>query len=132
MGERTAHRPRGGRTGGPARDRIWWTASSGVASPRSGQAKAAARIESSKSYAKGFDATTPASPRRTSATFVDHGEASGLRAGARARPPIVVKASGLAAGKGAVVCQTVEEALRGTREHDGRPRPSGRLAERSS
>ena len=49
-------------------------------------------------------------PTADFASFVDLGEAS-----AHVREhgaPIVVKASGLAAGKGAVVCETVDEALR--------------------
>lgn len=75
--------------------------------PAFGPTAAAARIESSKSFAK--------------ALMVKHGVPT---AGARAftelsqatryigshREPLVVKASGLAAGKGAVVCQTRAEA----------------------
>ena len=48
-------------------------------------------------------------PAATSASFVDHGEASAYVQEHGA--PIVVKASGLAAGKGVIVCDTVEEAL---------------------
>ncbi len=77
--------------------------------PTFGPTKAAARIESSKSYAKALMQRAGV-PTADFASFVDHREAS-----AYVREhggPMVVKASGLAAGKGAVVCETVEEALR--------------------
>jgi phosphoribosylamine--glycine ligase len=68
----------------------------------------ASRIESSKAYAKALmrDAGIPTAEHRT---FGDLAEARRwvLERGA----PIVVKASGLAAGKGAVVCATEAEAL---------------------
>jgi phosphoribosylamine--glycine ligase len=76
--------------------------------PAFGPTKAAARIESSKSYAKALMQRAGV-PTADFASFVDHGEASGYVREHGA--PIVVKASGLAAGKGAVVCETVEEAL---------------------
>ena len=76
--------------------------------PAFGPTKAAARIESSKSYAKALMQRVGV-PTADFATFRDQGEASAY---VRERGvPIVVKASGLAAGKGAVVCETVEEAL---------------------
>ncbi|MEX2583816.1 MAG: phosphoribosylamine--glycine ligase [Gemmatimonadota bacterium] len=73
-----------------------------------GPSSAAAEIESSKAYAKGlmhrngiptagFEVFTEVAP---AAAYV-------RQLGA----PVVVKASGLAAGKGAVVCQTEEEAI---------------------
>jgi phosphoribosylamine--glycine ligase len=68
----------------------------------------AARIESSKAFAKELmqQAGVPTAEHRT---FSNPDEAA---AWVRERgAPIVVKASGLAAGKGAVVCATVEEAL---------------------
>ncbi len=77
--------------------------------PAFGPTKAAARIESSKSYAKALMQRAGV-PTADFASFVDLGEAC-----AHVREhgaPIVVKASGLAAGKGAVVCETVDEALR--------------------
>ncbi len=77
--------------------------------PAFGPTKAAARIESSKSYAKALMQRAGV-PTADFASFVDHGEASAYVREHGA--PIVVKASGLAAGKGAVVCETVDEALR--------------------
>ena len=68
----------------------------------------AARIESSKAYAKHLmrDAGIPTAEHRTF-TRADEARAWVREKGA----PIVVKASGLAAGKGAVVCMTEQEAL---------------------
>ena len=76
--------------------------------PAFGPTKAAARIESSKSYAEALMQRAGV-PTADSASFVDHGEASAYIREHGA--PIVVKASGLAAGKGAIVCETVDEAL---------------------
>ena len=73
-----------------------------------GPTKAAARIESSKSYAEALTQRAGV-PSADSASFVDLGEASAYIREHGA--PIVVKASGLAAGKGAIVCDTVDEAL---------------------
>ena len=68
----------------------------------------AARIEASKAYAKHLmrEAGIPTAGHRTF-TRADEARAWVRREGA----PIVVKASGLAAGKGAVVCMTEEEAI---------------------
>ncbi len=76
--------------------------------PAFGPTKAAARIESSKSYAEALMQRAGV-PSADSASFVDQGEASAYVREHGA--PIVVKASGLAAGKGAIVCETVDEAL---------------------
>jgi phosphoribosylamine--glycine ligase len=76
--------------------------------PAFGPTKAAARIESSKSYAKELMRGAGV-PTADFASFVDHDEASSYVREHGA--PIVVKASGLAAGKGAIVCETIEEAL---------------------
>ena len=76
--------------------------------PAFGPTKAAARIESSKSYSKALMQRAGV-PTADFASFVDHREASAYVQEQGA--PIVVKASGLAAGKGAIVCETVEEAL---------------------
>jgi phosphoribosylamine--glycine ligase len=72
-----------------------------------GPSAAAARLESSKAYAK--EVMRRASvPTAASATFVDTTPALDY-IGSHAEP-LVVKASGLAAGKGAVVCNTRAEA----------------------
>ena len=75
--------------------------------PVFGPSMGASRIESSKAFAKGLmrAAGVPTADYRTftdSKACVDY---LGLHGA-----PVVVKASGLAAGKGAVVCHTVEEA----------------------
>lgn len=76
--------------------------------PVFGPSRDAARIESSKAYAKELmrNAGIPTAAHRT---FRDRGAAEAYVREQGA--PIVVKASGLAAGKGAVVCATVEEAV---------------------
>ena len=80
--------------------------------PIFGPTKAAARIESSKAYAKDLmrSAGVPTSEYR-SFTSREGAEAYVRERGA----PIVVKASGLAAGKGAVVCASEEEACAAVR-----------------
>ncbi|HXF96056.1 MAG TPA: phosphoribosylamine--glycine ligase [Gemmatimonadales bacterium] len=72
-----------------------------------GPSEAAARIESSKAFAKDVMARAgvPAAPGRS---FTDLGAALGYIASHA--EPLVVKASGLAGGKGAVVCATRAEA----------------------
>jgi len=76
--------------------------------PVFGPTKAAARIESSKVYAKELIERAGV-PTAGFAAFNDPAEAASyVRDGGA---PVVVKASGLAAGKGAVVCETVDEAL---------------------
>jgi len=80
--------------------------------PVFGPTKAAARIEASKAYAKDLmrSAGVPTAEHRT---FTDR---EGAEAYVRERgAPIVVKASGLAAGKGAVVCVSEEEACAAVR-----------------
>ena len=68
-----------------------------------GPSAAAARIESSKAFAK--DVMQAAGvPTADSRTFTDAREALDYVAGHA--EPLVVKASGLAAGKGAIVCET--------------------------
>ena len=76
-----------------------------------GPEKAAARLEGSKAFAKQFmselDIPT-AKYRAFSKTDLEEG-----RRYLREHPlPIVLKADGLAAGKGVIICQTREEALR--------------------
>ena len=80
--------------------------------PVFGPTRAAARIETSKAYSKDL-MTRAGVPTAAYETFsaLDEAEAY-IRA---SRAPIVVKASGLAAGKGAVVCETVDDALAAVR-----------------
>lgn len=83
-----------------------------------GPTAAAAEIESSKVFAKGLMQRhgIPTAGFETFSVLAD-AEAYIRRRGG----PLVVKASGLAAGKGAVVCGTTEEALGAVREMlDGR------------
>ncbi len=72
-----------------------------------GPTAAAARLESSKAYAKEVMRRAGV-PTASSAAFVSMGPALEYIGGHA--EPLVVKASGLAAGKGAVVCQTRAEA----------------------
>ncbi|MCH7473490.1 MAG: phosphoribosylamine--glycine ligase [Gemmatimonadetes bacterium] len=72
-----------------------------------GPTKAAARIEASKAFAKEVMARAGVPTARYN-TFSDEAEA--LRYIEAHEEPMVVKASGLAAGKGAVVCSTRAEA----------------------
>lgn len=76
--------------------------------PIFGPSKAAARIESSKAYAKELllDANVPTADHRT---FTN--QAGAVEWVREQGAPIVVKASGLAAGKGAIVCMTEERAV---------------------
>ncbi|HEX2028541.1 MAG TPA: phosphoribosylamine--glycine ligase, partial [Nitriliruptorales bacterium] len=73
-----------------------------------GPTAAAARIEGSKAFAKEvMDAAGVAT-----AVYASHTDApAALRALERFRPPYVVKADGLAAGKGVVIAETREEAV---------------------
>jgi phosphoribosylamine--glycine ligase len=75
--------------------------------PIFGPVQAAAQLESSKDYAKAFMARHGI-PTAHSRTFTD-GRAAGSYVDERGAP-IVVKADGLAAGKGVVVAQTIADA----------------------
>jgi phosphoribosylamine--glycine ligase len=78
--------------------------------PIVGPSAAAAQLEGSKAFAKAFMAKhgIPTAAHRTfEATARDEAAAYLREIGA----PVVVKASGLAGGKGAIVCQTLDEAL---------------------
>jgi len=78
-----------------------------VGVPAFGPSAAAARIESSKTFSKRF-MRDHGIPTGAFASFTDYASA---RAYLDAHPaPIVIKADGLAAGKGVLVCQTDEEA----------------------
>lgn len=80
--------------------------------PVFGPTAAAAEIEASKRFAKELMRRAGV-PTADYATFSDYDAAAGY---IRERgAPIVVKASGLAAGKGALVCDTVDEALSAAR-----------------
>lgn len=81
--------------------------------PVFGPSKAAARIEASKAFSKELmeEAGVP------TAGYRSFDDAEACEAYIRLRgAPIVVKASGLAAGKGAVVCRTTEKAVNTARE----------------
>ena len=78
-----------------------------------GPTAAAARLEGSKSFSKEFMARHGV-PTAAHETFEDiEGAEAYIRANGA---PIVVKADGLAAGKGVVVAQTVDEAIDVTRD----------------
>lgn len=80
--------------------------------PLFGPTLGAAKIESSKAYAKALMKRAGV-PTARFGTFVEYDRAAKF---IRERgAPIVVKASGLAAGKGAIVCDSVDEALDHTR-----------------
>ncbi len=81
-----------------------------------GPTAAAARIESSKAYAKEIMLAAGV-PTPTSETFRDQGRAVDYIRGHA--EPLVVKASGLAAGKGAIVCETRVHAEAAVREMFG-------------
>jgi phosphoribosylamine--glycine ligase len=72
-----------------------------------GPTAAAARLEGSKAFAKALMARYGI-PTARFETFADAAEAR--RHCARLGPPLVVKADGLAGGKGAIVCTTRDEA----------------------
>ena len=75
--------------------------------PIFGPTAAAARIESSKIFAKSLMAAAGVPTARAE----HHTEAAAAKRSARAMgAPVVIKASGLAAGKGVIICQTHEEA----------------------
>ena len=76
--------------------------------PIFGPTAAAARIEASKAYAKELlrNANVPTAAHKT------FSNREGAKAWLRERgAPVVVKASGLAAGKGAIVCMQLDDAL---------------------
>jgi phosphoribosylamine--glycine ligase len=81
--------------------------------PVFGASQGAALIEGSKAFAKELMKRYQI-PTGYYRTFTDRAEAEAYAA--EVGPPVVVKADGLAAGKGVVICQTVEEASRALRE----------------
>jgi phosphoribosylamine---glycine ligase len=74
-----------------------------------GPTKAAAKLEWSKAYSKDF-MRRHGLPTARFEVFTDYGEA--LAYVSSQALPIVVKASGLALGKGVIICQSIEEAER--------------------
>jgi phosphoribosylamine---glycine ligase len=87
--------------------------------PVVGPSAAAARLEGSKSFAKAF-MSRHGIPTASYRSFSGEDLSEALLYVREEGAPIVVKASGLAAGKGAVVCDTVdeaEEAVRSMLEH---------------
>jgi len=83
-----------------------------------GPSKAAARLEGSKSFTKALCRENNI-PTAASETFTDPAEAEayiraeGVKSGGA---PIVVKADGLAAGKGVIVAETIEQAIDAVRD----------------
>jgi phosphoribosylamine--glycine ligase len=75
--------------------------------PAFGPGAAAARIEASKAYAKAFMQRNGI-PTAAYATFTDKAEA--LAYVHEVAHPVVVKASGLAAGKGVIICENTAQA----------------------
>ena len=84
--------------------------------PAFGPSAAAARIESSKAFAKRLMARAGV----PTAAFEVHSELGPAVACVESmRPPVVVKASGLAAGKGVTVCASADEAAEAVRRAFG-------------
>lgn len=77
-----------------------------------GPSQASARLEGSKVFAKEFMARAGIP---TAAFEVVDDVASAMEAAARFTPPYVLKADGLAAGKGVYICPTLEELQRAAR-----------------
>ena len=73
-----------------------------------GPSQKAAEIEGSKAFAKDL-MKTYGIPTGDSQTFTDHGSAVKYAKGKGA--PLVVKTDGLAAGKGVIICRSMDEAL---------------------
>jgi phosphoribosylamine--glycine ligase len=95
-----------------------------VSVPVFGPSRAAARLETSKAFAKEVMARA-AVPTAASATFID--VVAALAHARRQDLPPVVKADGLAAGKGVVVAETHEEAEAAIRERLLGPEADGRV-----
>ncbi|MEM7008807.1 MAG: phosphoribosylamine--glycine ligase [Thermodesulfobacteriota bacterium] len=74
-----------------------------------GPTQAAAEIESSKAYSKNLMKKYNI-PTAFFSTFTDYNEA--VEWVKEVKPPLVVKADGLAAGKGVIICHTEDEAIR--------------------
>ena len=75
-----------------------------------GPSAAAAKLEGSKAYAKAFMKRHNI-PTAAYAEFTKNNYQEGLKYISGHPLPVVIKADGLAAGKGVIICQTSEEAL---------------------
>jgi phosphoribosylamine--glycine ligase len=84
-----------------------------VGVPAFGPTRAAARLESSKAFAKDLMADVGV-PTARYGTFTELDEARSFAG--EMEPPVVVKASGLAAGKGALVCRDHDRVARALEE----------------
>ncbi|MBU4486036.1 MAG: phosphoribosylamine--glycine ligase [Candidatus Delongbacteria bacterium] len=78
-----------------------------------GPSKEAAELEASKAFSKGL-MNRYGIPTADYKTFNDYDEAKDYLTGQK--HPLVVKASGLAAGKGAIVCHRLEDSLKAIKE----------------
>jgi len=78
-----------------------------VGVPVFGPCAAAARLESSKAFSKAFMVANHI-PTAAYHSFTDYPSARDYLN--EQQPPVVIKASGLAAGKGVIICSTLEEA----------------------
>ncbi len=74
-----------------------------------GPSQAGAQLEGSKTFAKEFMHEFNI-PTATYRAFTNENKEEGLKYIAKQNPPIVLKADGLAAGKGVIICQSVGEA----------------------
>ena len=74
-----------------------------------GPSQAAAQLESSKAFAKAF-MFEQGIPTAASGTFTDFDDAVAYVGAHRDAPGIVIKASGLAAGKGVIICDDAAQA----------------------
>ncbi|MDD2647321.1 MAG: phosphoribosylamine--glycine ligase [Eubacteriales bacterium] len=81
--------------------------------PAFGPDKSAARMESSKIFSKGL-MEKHSIPTAKFRTFTDYENA--LRYIETQQPPLVVKADGLALGKGAIICETLDDAREAVKE----------------
>ena len=81
-----------------------------------GPTRAAAQLEASKAFAKSVMAAAGV-PTATSETFTDEVRALDYVSGVS--EPLVVKASGLAAGKGVIICETRDQAATAVTEMFG-------------
>ena len=74
-----------------------------------GPTQAAARLESSKAFAKAF-MVKHGIPTAAAGTFTNYDDALAYVEAQHTAPGLVIKAGGLAAGKGVIICDDVEQA----------------------